>query len=143
MSTKEKEMRYLEAMRYITNATEILSTKANKKDGLYQDVKYVKMACGTAYSGVLLALDAYFEIKGKPATKPRKGRNKVEYYQKQLSTLDKKLLDYFNGAYNVLHLDGYYDGIKSFDVIQAGMKLAIEIVNKIKPFGHSGLQPAI
>lgn len=140
MSTKEKEIRYLEAMRYITNASEILSTKANKEDGLYQDVKYVKMACGTAYSGVLLALDSYFEIKGKPIVQKRGRRNSLEIYRKQLSTLDKKLLDYFNIVYNVLHLDGYYDGIKSFDVIQAGINKAIEIVNKIKPFGYEGLK---
>ena len=142
MSTKEKEMRYLEAMRYINNSSDILSTKANKNGGLYQDIKYVKMACGTAYHGVLFALDAYFEMKGKPVVQKRGKRNSVEIYRKQLATLDKKLLDYFNIVYNVLHLDGYYDGIKSFDVIRAGMNNAIEIVNKIKPFGYEGLKAA-
>ena len=64
----------------------------------------------------------------------------MEYYQTQLSTLDRKLLDYFSIVYNVLHLDGYYDGIKIFEVIQAGMQKAIEIVNKVKPFGYDGLK---
>jgi Domain of unknown function (DUF5618) len=143
MSTKERETRYHEAERYINNAIDILRTKANKKDGLYQDEKYVKMACGTAYSGVLHALDTYFEMKGKPMKEKRKGRTDVDLYRRQLGTLDKKLLDYFNIVYSVLHLAGYYDGIKDYYAIKAGMNKAIDIVNKIKPFGHSGLQPTI
>jgi len=38
-----------EAHRYLDNAKEILSTKAQKEDGFYQDRKYVKMAGNTAY----------------------------------------------------------------------------------------------
>ena len=59
MSTQEKEMRYREAARYIENATDILKTKGKKEGGYYQDTKYVKMACGTAYNGVLMAADTY------------------------------------------------------------------------------------
>jgi hypothetical protein len=69
MSTKEKEIRYREAVRYMANAVDILKTKARKKDRYYEDEKYVRMACGTAYNGVLLALDSYLEIKGKPIQK--------------------------------------------------------------------------
>jgi Domain of unknown function (DUF5618) len=143
MSTKEKEMRYLEAVRYITNAQDILKTKGNKKQGFYQDIKYVKMACGTAYSGVLHALDTYFQMKGKPVKEKRRGRTDVDLYRKQLGMLDKKLLDNFNIVYSILHLAGYYDGIKNYKIIREALNTAIEIVNKIKPFGHSGLQPAI
>jgi len=45
-----KEKYYGEAIRYMNNARECL-TKAKKEDGYYQDQKYVRMACGTAYSG--------------------------------------------------------------------------------------------
>jgi hypothetical protein len=48
-----------EAQRYLENARKILAEKAGKKDGLYADVKYVKMAAGTAYSAALLILDEY------------------------------------------------------------------------------------
>jgi hypothetical protein len=71
MSTQEKEMRYREAAGYIENATDILKTKGNKEGGYYQDTKYVKMACGTAYSGVLLAVDTYLDIKGAPLEKKK------------------------------------------------------------------------
>ena len=43
---------------------QLLRTKARKDGKYYQDKKYVVTACGTAYKGTLLALDAFLEIKG-------------------------------------------------------------------------------
>ncbi|MDR0582018.1 MAG: DUF5618 family protein, partial [Prevotellaceae bacterium] len=57
-----KQKSYAEAMRYMNNAKETLQ-KAKKEDNYYADRKYVRTACGTAYNGVLLALDAYFMLK--------------------------------------------------------------------------------
>lgn len=52
---------YKEAMRYVENANETL--KLAGKDGkFYIDQKYVRTACGTAYSGILVALDFLFDI---------------------------------------------------------------------------------
>jgi Domain of unknown function (DUF5618) len=143
MSTKEKEMRYIEVARYITNAQDILKSKGNKKEGFYQDVKYVKMACGTAYSAVLMALETFFEMKGVPIEKKRKNRRpNVQDFEKKLAVLNRKMLNEFNVTYNVLHLDGYYDGITKYDVIRSGFDSAIQIINKIKPFGYEGLKAA-
>ena len=86
MSTKEKEGKYREAVRYIENALEILRTKAKKKDRYYEDVKYVKMACGTAYSGVLLALDAYLELKGMPLEKKKGSQISVDRKSTRLNS---------------------------------------------------------
>lgn len=41
---------YKKSMRYIENAKEQLS-KAGKEGKFFEDDKYVKTACGTAYSG--------------------------------------------------------------------------------------------
>jgi uncharacterized protein (UPF0332 family) len=142
MSTQEKEMRYREAARYIENATDILKTKGNKEGGYYQDTKYVKMACGTAYSGVFLAVDTYLDIKGASLEKKRNSRLSVKDYAVKLSQLDRKLLQEFNAAYNILHLSGYYDGITKYDVIRSGIDSAINILNKIKPAGLEGLRLA-
>jgi lipopolysaccharide biosynthesis protein len=143
MSTKEKEKHFLEAARYMENAAEILRTKANKKDRYYQDLKYVKMACGTAYNAVLMALETFFEMKGMPLEKKKKNsRTNVKDFEKRLALLDKKALNDFRTTYNVLHLDGYYDGISNYDVIKGGMDAATQIVNKIKPIGHEGLKAA-
>ena len=122
---------YGEAMRFMNNAKECLQ-KAKKEDRFYHDTKYVKMACGTAYSGVLVALDGYLTLKGieKPKKKLRKS---IEYYQENLAKLDKKLLSYVNSAYQILHLMGYYDGVLNADVIKAGFEDAYTIIEKIKP----------
>lgn len=133
MSTKERERHYREAVRYLQNANDLLKTKARKKDRYYQDAKYVKMACGTAYSGVLMAVDTFLEMKGQGIEKKKYARINVDDYRKRLTTLDKKMLNDFNTAYFVLHLNGYYEGVTNADVIIEGMNSAKQIVNKIKP----------
>ena len=65
--TKEKQnaflcKEYFEAVRYMYNAKETLQ-KAKKDEKHYIDKKYVRTACGTAYLGVLIALDAWLKIK--------------------------------------------------------------------------------
>ena len=126
-----KEDYYNEAIRYMDNAKDCLK-KANKEDGYYNDRKYVKMACGTAYSGMLLALDGFLLLKGmhKPTTKDRKS---IEYYQKNLTKYDQKMLNTLNGAYYILHLYGYYDGMNKATVIKEGFEEAYKIIEKINP----------
>ena len=140
MSTLEKETRYREAVRYMNNATEILRTKANKNRKYYEDAKYVRMACGTAYSGVLLALETYLEAKGKPIERKRSWRTSIEDYRRRLGSLDQKILRTFNTAYEILHLVGYYEGETSYGVIRSGMDAAVDVINKIKPAGLEGLR---
>jgi len=126
-----KETYYTEATRYMENAKECLK-KAKKEDDYYQDTKYVKMACGTAYSGLLVALDCYLILKGvgKPTKKQRKS---IEYYQSNITKIDKKMLNYLNSAYDVLHLWGYYDGITNARIVKEGFDEAYKIIEKIKP----------
>jgi len=126
-----REKYYGEAIRFMNNAKECL-TKAKKEDSYYQDQKYVKMACGTAYSGVLVALDGFLILKGyhKPKGKERKS---IEYYQCNIGKIDKKMLNYLNSAYEILHLWGYYDGITKASVIKDGFEEAFKIIEKIRP----------
>lgn len=126
---------YKEAMRYIDNAKENLKL-AGKDEQFYEDEKYVKTACGTAYSGALIALDFLFEIKNIPT---RRRRKSIEYYQKSVGEIDKKLLKHLNSAYRLLHLDGYYDGETKIDAIQSGFQSAISIIEAIKPFSTNGV----
>jgi Domain of unknown function (DUF5618) len=135
MSTPEKEIRYREAIRYMENAVDILKTKARKKDRYYEDQKYVRMACATAYNAVLLALDSYLEIKGKPIQKKKNSQINVKDYQKSLAEIDKKTLNEFTTAYRILHIDGYYQGETNYSVIKSGMDSAAQIINKIRPQG--------
>jgi hypothetical protein len=100
-------------------------------------VKYIKTACGTAYSGILTALDFLFDIKNVPK---RKGRKSIEYYQKYLAGIDKKLLLHLNNAYSVLHLDGYYGGISSISTIESGFENATSIIAALKPYSNNGVK---
>ena len=126
-----KEQYYSEAMRYMDNAKEYLKN-AQKEGDFYHDIKYVRTACGTAYSGMLIALDCFLILKGmhKPTGKERKS---IEYYQKNIGKIDKKMLDYLNSAYKILHLSGYYDGINNVTVVKKGLDNAKTIIDKIKP----------
>ena len=122
---------YAEAVRYMDNAKEAL--QKSKKDGnYYTDKKYVRSACGIAYSGVLVALDAWFETKDVK-TLPKRQRKSIDYYKRNVSKLDKKMSDRFDTVYNVLHLSGYYDGETNVKVIADGFEVAYEIIEKIKP----------
>lgn len=125
-----KQKYYNEAIRYMDNAKQTLVLA--KKDGkFYQDDKYVKTACGTAYNGVLKALDGYFLIKG--VKKEGRGRKSIEFYQDNVSKIDKKLNSELSNAYKILHLNGYYDGITSVPVINEGFELAYSIIKRIEP----------
>ncbi len=112
----------IEAKRYMDNAREILREKALKEDGYYQDSKYVKMAGHTAYTGILVALDGFLGRKGK-------GRKDVDWYKEHLSKLDKKILNAFLTAYQVLHLDMAYDGAKSAKLAATGFEEADKIIS--------------
>ncbi|GHT00451.1 hypothetical protein FACS189421_12550 [Bacteroidia bacterium] len=124
---KIREKYYAEAIRYMDNAKETLK-KAGKDGKLYQDEKYVKTACGTAYNGVLKAMDGYFYSRG---VEKKKGRKSIEYYREHAAKLDGKMLSYLNSAYEVLHLSGYYDGILSVGVIKSGFDVAYDIIDRI------------
>jgi len=127
---------YLESMRYIDNAKDTL--KLAGKDGkFYIDDKYVHTACGTAYNGMLKALDFLFDIKKVPK---RRGKKSIEYYETNLSKLDKKLLKHLTNGYDILHRYGYYDGGKSVPVIKVGFDDAISIIEAIKPYSGNGVK---
>lgn len=124
-----KAIYYTEACRYIANAKETLK-KAGKDGKFYKDEKYVKTACGTAYSAVLKALDGYLNLKEVPK---QRGRKSIEYYQSNIARLDKKLLTELQSAYNVLHLYGYYDGELNVSIIKAGFETAEDIIKRMEP----------
>ncbi|MDR0868819.1 MAG: DUF5618 family protein [Planctomycetota bacterium] len=127
---KIKQAAYAEARRYMNNAEAVLEKTA--RDGkFYADAKYVRMASGTAYLAVLLAFDAYLQLKG--VALPKKKRLSIDFYQNYLGKLNGKLLDLLNNAYDTLHLAGYYDGNKSAKVIRDGFDTAYEIIETIKP----------
>jgi hypothetical protein len=122
---------YAEAVRYMDNAKEALRKAKKEDDGYYNDSKYVRTACGVAYSGVLVALDAWLKLKGVELSKRQ--RKSIEYYTDNIAKLDGKMSKTLRSAYNILHLVGYYDGETKVKIIEVGFEDAYEIISKIKP----------
>jgi hypothetical protein len=121
MSNKEAKT---EAMRYLENGKEILDTKADLKDGYYNDPKYVKLAGHAMYNAVLVALDHKF-----PQIRKGKGRPDVMKYRDALAQLNKKMLNYFNSCYEQLHLVAGYDGFGNKKVLAITIGEAKEMIN--------------
>ena len=124
--------RYAEAIRYMDNANATLKTAGKENNNkYYKDDKYVKTACGTAYNGVLVALDAWLKIKGVEIQKGK--RKSIEFYTDNVAALDGKMSKALRTTYNILHLAGYYDGETRIKIINEGFDTAYEIIDKIKP----------
>jgi hypothetical protein len=120
---------YKEALRYLENAKETLK-KAGKEDDLYKDIKYVKTASGTAYSGVLIAIDEY--LKRKEGLKYKKAKS-IEDYRRRVAKQNKKLLTLLNSVYDSLHILGYYFGTNVVKHINTGFEEAYQIIKYINP----------
>jgi hypothetical protein len=134
--TRDEQNTYLsaehaEAIRYMDNAKEALQKAEKRDDGYYKDKKYVRSACGIAYLGVLIAIEAWLAVNGVPDAGKKK--KSIDYYTNNVARINKKMLDFLNTAYNILHLEGYYRGEKSVDTIMSGFKAAYYIIDKIKP----------
>lgn len=134
MSTEEKrelkKASYAEAMRYLENAKGAL-VKAKKQGKYYSDAKYVRTASGVAYFGMLTALDTLLQINNVKL--PSKSRKSIDWYREHIRKMDWKLLSEVNTAYNVLHLNGYYEGETKAEVINSGIDSAVSVIKKIKP----------
>jgi len=118
---------YKEARRYVTNAEELLQSKAGRDNGLYKDKKYVKMAGDIAYKGVLLAVEEWLKSKG--VERPGKKRPSKEWYQVELSKRHRKLNSLFIVAYDGLHLYMGYDGFPLVRSAKDWMEIAKQIIS--------------
>ncbi|PGH39771.1 MAG: hypothetical protein CRN43_07100 [Candidatus Nephrothrix sp. EaCA] len=130
---------YLEAVRYMENAKDMLKNKACKVNGVYQDKKYVRMACAIAYLAALLATETYLACKGKPIPNRKDRRNNIDDYKRELAKADRKMLSHLHGVWNSLHCDGYYEGVATAKGIQIGMECAECLINAIRPAGEEAL----
>jgi len=119
-----------EAERYLQNAREILSEKAEKDGKYYNDTKYVKMAGDTAWKGVLLALDAILHVR---ANLKKGQRPDFNDYLEALSKVDNKMTRPLLGAYESLHKAMGYDGNPNYKIVQESLlqgKIIIDWADK-------------
>ena len=119
-----------EAERYLQNARQILSEKAEKDGAYYNDSKYVRMAGNTAWNGVLIALDAVLNIR---STLKKGQRPKFNDYQDAIAKIDKNMPCVLYNAYSLLHFTLGYDGVTSYEVVQESLdqaKIMLEWADK-------------
>ena len=121
-----------ESLRYLNNAKEILK-KSDIEDDRYADVKYVQIACGTAYLAILKALDGYLLKKGLSKKElPRSVDAYRKALQKYVSVHNGKLMREFEDIYEELHIAGYYRGmLHSVGVVREALKSAKTFIDKI------------
>jgi len=108
-----------EAERYLANAKQILSEKAEKDNYRYNDKKYVKMAGDTAWKGVLVALDAVTDVRKNVK---KNARIDIKDYQNAVAKKDRKIVGLLHDTYEILHLYLGYDGNGNFGVVKEGLK---------------------
>jgi len=130
ITEKIKKDPYQEALRYIENAKQILNEQAGLDDEFYTNPKFVKKACNTAWNGVLVALNG--KMKRQNYTLPSRNRMNVDIYREYLTKRNKKILNYFNSAYDYLHLLGGYDGNLDVTTSKRGIELALIIIEWCK-----------
>ena len=87
----------------LADAQRILVEKAGDRDGEYANRRYVKMAAGIAYRGVLSAVDGYLKSKeGVQFIKPKD----IEEYRIRVAKQNHKLLWLLNAVYGELYISG-------------------------------------
>ena len=115
-----------EAERYLQNARQILSEKAEKDGDYYNDGKYVRMAGNTAWNGVLIALDAVLNVRSNMKKGQRPDFND---YQSAIAQRDGKMPRVLLNAYELLHKSLGYDGITRYKVVQDSLDQANIIIS--------------
>lgn len=121
-----------EAIRYLNNAKEVLQ-KSPVEDDRYADVKYVQMACGTAYLAILKAIDEYLLKRGLNKKElPRSVDAYRKALQKYVSVHNGKLMREFEDRYEELHIAGYYRGnLHSVGIVKEALKSAKAFIEKV------------
>ena len=116
-----------EARRYVENAKETLQEKGEFDPELrmYRDEKYVRAAGNYLWLGVLMALDAVFNVR-----EDRRTRADIKDYRDAVAKRDRKLLALVNMGYDTMHLSMTYDGNQSKGVSDDGFRIANSIIDR-------------
>jgi len=130
--TKKKRKVTNEALRYLTNARELLRGVPVEED-TYTDIKPVREAFGTAYLAVLEAINSVLVHQG--LTKKDLPKS-VEGYRAALKMHmgihNGKLLREFEKLYDALHIAGYYRAlIYDTQMVKEAMKAAERFIDKV------------
>ena len=121
----EKQNPIEEAQRYVDNAKQTLKENGelDMASRLYGDPKYVRSAGHFLWSGVLIALDAVFQVKTAQRQHPD-----IKDYKEAVRKRDRKLLDLVNQGYETTHILMGYDGNQRKEICDDGIRYANDII---------------
>lgn len=121
----EKQNPIEEALRYVDNAKQTLRENGELDKVLcrYGDRKYVRAAGHYLWGGVLIALDAVFQVKTAQRQHPD-----IKDYKDAVRKRDRKLLELVNKGYETMHILMGYDGNQRKDVCDDGFRYANDII---------------
>lgn len=123
----KKKNPFEEARRYVDNAKMTLKENGelNPETNRYEDPKYVRAAGNYLWHGVLIALDAVFNVRNDKRT-----RVHINAYEEAVSKRDNKLLGWVTDGYQIMHLYMNYDGIQSKKICDNGFQIANNIIDR-------------
>lgn len=99
-----------EAIRYYRNARELLA-RCKVEDDLYEDIKPVREAFGTAWLAIDTAIKAGLARQGLTEKQiPESWEPLRGSVARHLAVHNGKLMKLLNAAYEEIHLAGYYRG---------------------------------
>ena len=116
-----------EARRYVENAYTVLKEHGdlNAEGRRYEDEKYVRAAGNYLWLGTLMALDAVFHVRSD-----RRTRVNINAYLDAIGKRDRKLLNWVDDGYRIMHLYMNYDGIQSKATCDEGFRIANDIIDR-------------
>ena len=116
-----------EARRYVENARTVLKEHGNfnAEGRRYEDEKYVRAAGNYLWLGTLMALDAVFHVRSD-----RRTRVNINAYLDAIGKRDRKLLNWVDDGYTIMHLYMTYDGIQSKATCDDGFRIATDIIDR-------------
>lgn len=122
-----------ESRRYVENAKVTLQERGGFDPELkmYKDEKYVRSAGNYLWLGVLMALDAVFDVR-----KDRRTRVDIKNYRDAVGKRDRKLLALVNMGYDIMHLYMNYDGNANKAVCDEGFTLANDIIDRCEAMAN-------
>ena len=130
MKKQLKKTYYEEAMRYMSNAEDLLKN-AKPVEGYYEDKKYIKSAAGVAYAGIEKAAKWYAKLNGVEL----KGKN-VEMIKDGLRKINKKVLNEFVSLYAEIHIGMYYEDNSKIKSVKESFEDAKQFIGYLKPYDH-------
>ena len=115
-----------EAERYLENARQLLSEKAEKDGDYYTHRKYVRKAGRIAWDGVLIALDAVLKVKD---TFTKGQLPDIKDYEEAIEKVDIKMPRILKNSYYTLNTMLGYDGILHYGIVQAALEEAQNMIS--------------